>query len=80
MAKPRKRYAAKLWAAGYRRCAYCPRVLRRNEMTADHIKPRSLGGYDKWRNIAPACAKCNSEKGNTTVEEFRKLKEKTREH
>lgn len=76
MAKPRKRYASKLWAAGLRRCAYCNRVLRRIEITADHVKPRASGGYDKWRNIVPACASCNSAKGDMSVHEFRKLKMK----
>lgn len=33
-------------------------------MTADHIKPRSLGGSDEIENLAPMCERCNKLKGN----------------
>lgn len=47
------------------RCAYCGRsfsdVLR---PTQDHVVPISLGGNHAAENIVPACASCNSSKGN----------------
>lgn len=38
-----------------------------NELTMDHIKPRSFGGELSWSNIITACAACNSHKGNGVI-------------
>ncbi|MCA9983462.1 MAG: HNH endonuclease [Anaerolineales bacterium] len=57
---------------GYR-CIYCgvamgerqgSRLLRRDELTIDHILPRSRGGGNSWSNTACACARCNQRKGD----------------
>lgn len=48
------------------RCAYCG---KREELTLDHIVPRSQGGIDSWHNLVSACQKCNTYKGNRTPEE-----------
>jgi hypothetical protein len=37
-------------------------------MTRDHIVPVSLGGVDDVANLRPACAPCNSSRGNTLSE------------
>ena len=44
------------------RCAYCKRKMQR--LTQDHIVPLSKGGSHTASNIVPACAKCNSTKGD----------------
>lgn len=45
-------------------CAYCGSTIRRNEkLTKDHVVPISKGGTTTPDNIIPACARCNSSKG-----------------
>ncbi len=50
---------------GYR-CQYCG---SRENLTVDHIIPRSRGGRDTWENLVTACTRCNNRKGNRTPEE-----------
>lgn len=59
-----------LWENGKRTCAYCGRKIPRHQMSADHVKPLSRGGYDKFKNIVPACKTCNFEKADMTREEY----------
>ncbi|MEM6263033.1 MAG: HNH endonuclease [Bacteroidota bacterium] len=47
-------------------CLYCN---SKENLTIDHVIPRSQGGRDTWENLATACQKCNSKKGNMTPEE-----------
>jgi 5-methylcytosine-specific restriction endonuclease McrA len=49
-------------------CAYCGTPHPR---TVDHIMPTSRGGDHRRKNLAPACKRCNSEKGNRTPAEWR---------
>lgn len=48
-------------------CAYCGSD---EELTLDHVKPRSLGGMDTSINIICACESCNYDKGRTPMEEW----------
>lgn len=41
-------------------CAYCGST---DNLTLDHIVPRSLGGQDVSKNIVCACHECNHDKG-----------------
>jgi len=41
-------------------CQYCG---DRNELTFDHLLPRSLGGKTNWHNVVTACSVCNVQKG-----------------
>ncbi|XP_054806002.1 uncharacterized protein LOC129308703 isoform X1 [Prosopis cineraria] len=50
----------------YYTCQYCS---SRENLTIDHVVPASLGGEWKWENLVTACAKCNSRKGQKTLEE-----------
>lgn len=45
-------------------CAYCGRFFRSNDLTRDHIKPRSRGGEDSYMNCITSCKKCNNLKDN----------------
>jgi len=45
------------------RCVYCG---SRNDLTLDHVVPRSIGGKDSWENLVSACQTCNTKKGNRT--------------
>lgn len=53
-------------------CVYCGKVAvgrERNDMTVDHVHPRSKGGQDTWSNTACACLKCNQRKADRSVKE-----------
>lgn len=41
-------------------CQYCGST---EDLTFDHVVPRSRGGRTTWENIATACAPCNLKKG-----------------
>lgn len=42
-------------------CAYCG---SNENLTLDHITPRSKGGTDRITNLICACKKCNTNKGH----------------
>lgn len=48
-------------------CQYCG--YRGDDLTLDHVLPRSRGGGDTWDNLITACVHCNVRKGNRTPEE-----------
>lgn len=50
-------------------CQYCGTVLPRQNVTIDHVLPRSRGGKTTWENVVSACQKCNGRKGNRTPTE-----------
>jgi hypothetical protein len=47
-------------------CQYCGCKPGSEELTIDHIVPRSQGGETSWLNTALCCMKCNLKKGNRT--------------
>jgi 5-methylcytosine-specific restriction endonuclease McrA len=51
------------------RCQYCGAQPDKNDLTLDHVIPRSRGGGDSWENLVLACARCNVKKSNRTPEE-----------
>ncbi|HPO16859.1 MAG TPA: HNH endonuclease [Candidatus Hydrogenedentes bacterium] len=51
------------------RCQYCGQRLPKQELTIDHVLPRSRGGRDTWENLVLACLRCNLKKGSKTPEE-----------
>ena len=48
-------------------CQYCN--YRGEQLTLDHIIPRSRGGRETWENLVAACVRCNVKKGNRTPKE-----------
>ena len=44
-------------------CQYCG---DRDDLTFDHLLPRSRGGHTTWDNVVAACSPCNLRKGNLT--------------
>lgn len=52
------------------RCFYCGKKLNRGNFTIDHIKPVSKGGEDTYRNLVPACKKCNEEKADKELDDY----------
>lgn len=50
-------------------CQYCGATPGRQELTVDHVVPRSRGGRHDWANLATACKRCNQIKGSCLPEE-----------
>lgn len=50
-------------------CQYCGGTPGRDELTVDHVVPRSRGGRHDWTNLTTACKRCNQIKGSGTPEE-----------
>ena len=53
------------------RCQYCGAKKGVNDLTLDHILPRSRGGDNSPVNIVTACVACNNRKANRTPGEAR---------
>jgi 5-methylcytosine-specific restriction endonuclease McrA len=53
------------------RCQYCGQKRGAQELTLDHITPRSRGGRAAPENLVTACVACNTRKGSRTPEEAR---------
>ena len=47
---------------GYR-CQYCGKRFPVEELTYDHVLPKSRGGKTEWGNIVTCCIECNRKKG-----------------
>ena len=47
-------------------CQYCGSA---EELTMDHVMPRSRGGRHNWDNVVTACRPCNQHKGSRTPDE-----------
>ncbi len=46
------------------RCQYCGGRFGADDLTFDHVKPRSFGGVTEWHNVVAACDPCNLRKSN----------------
>ena len=79
--KPKRKHRGSLWIRQERRlaiylrdglaCCYCASGLEHGVLlTLDHVQPRSKGGGDESENLVTACEKCNSVRGNRTVEDW----------
>ncbi|MGE3545897.1 MAG: HNH endonuclease [Kofleriaceae bacterium] len=55
---------------GYR-CQYCGVKCTTDQLTYDHVVPRSRGGRTTWDNIVTCCYTCNAVKANRTPAEAR---------
>jgi len=50
-------------------CQYCGVQSLAEDLTFDHVVPRSAGGRTAWDNIVTACVPCNSTKANRTPQQ-----------
>ena len=50
-------------------CQYCGCKPGSEELTIDHVMPRSRGGLSSWKNCVLACIDCNTRKANRTPEQ-----------
>lgn len=51
-------------------CQYCGCKPAREELTIDHVLPRSRGGRSEWENVVLACQSCNARKGSRLLTEI----------
>lgn len=49
-------------------CQYCG---TKDDLTFDHVVPRSRGGRTTWENVVAACAPCNLKKGSRLPRDIR---------
>jgi len=50
-------------------CQYCEGKFRSQDLTLDHVIPKSIGGKTTWTNIVACCKTCNTEKANRTPQQ-----------
>ncbi len=50
-------------------CQYCGSKPGKQDLTIDHVIPRSRGGKTNWDNVVTACAPCNRRKGDRLPDE-----------
>jgi 5-methylcytosine-specific restriction endonuclease McrA len=50
-------------------CQYCGDKFASEELTYDHVTPKSRGGRTQWENIVTCCVNCNRQKGGRTPSE-----------
>jgi 5-methylcytosine-specific restriction endonuclease McrA len=48
-------------------CQYCGKQTQ--DLTIDHVVPRSQGGLHTWENVVAACPVCNHKKGGRSLHE-----------
>ncbi len=53
------------------KCQYCDEQFSRQDLTIDHVIPRSLGGKSIWENVVCSCVDCNRKKGGRTPDQAR---------
>jgi 5-methylcytosine-specific restriction endonuclease McrA len=58
-----------IFARDNNRCQYCGRKFATQDLSLDHVIPRSQGGQSTWANVVCACLRCNVRKGGRTPRE-----------
>ncbi len=66
--KPAKFSRISVYARDGYRCQYCNTKHLMNDLTYDHVVPRSQGGKTEWGNIVTCCYDCNMKKRDRTPE------------
>ncbi len=68
--KPLKFSRMNVYTRDQYRCQYCGQSFKPNDLTYDHVVPRSQGGETRWDNIVTACGEnghgCNAKKAGRT--------------
>jgi len=52
-----------IYARDRHKCQYCGVRFPTEDLTYDHIIPKSRGGKTEWKNIVTCCIECNRRKG-----------------
>jgi 5-methylcytosine-specific restriction endonuclease McrA len=56
------------------KCQFCGTRFESEELTFDHVIPRSRGGKTTWENIVTACVPCNKQKSNRLPAEVKECR------
>lgn len=67
--RPVKFSRQNIYARDRYRCQYCGERYATEELTYDHVLPKSRGGKTEWENIVTCCIDCNRKKGGRTPSE-----------
>ncbi len=62
---------ANLFLRDLYQCQYCADTFSTNDLTLDHVIPRSSGGKTVWENSVTACKSCNHRKGSKLLKPIR---------
>jgi 5-methylcytosine-specific restriction endonuclease McrA len=54
------------------KCQYCEDVFDFDDLTIDHVIPKSIGGPTSWENCATSCKNCNQKKGDKLMKPINK--------
>lgn len=52
-----------IYARDRYKCQYCGNRFSSEDLTYDHVIPKSRGGKTQWKNIVTCCIDCNRKKG-----------------
>ncbi len=52
-----------IYARDRYKCQYCGDRFSSEDLTYDHVIPKSRGGKTQWKNIVTCCIECNRKKG-----------------
>lgn len=58
-----------IYARDRYQCQYCGCKYPSEDLTYDHVIPKSRGGRTQWENIVTCCVECNRKKGGRTPHE-----------
>lgn len=69
LSKPPTLSNRELFRRDHRMCCYCGKIFKGEDLTRDHVIPRSRGGKDIWTNVVTSCQHCNQKKDHYLLEE-----------
>ncbi len=58
-----------IWRRDHKRCQYCGEEPANDDVTIDHIVPKSKGGLSIFENCVLSCTACNLKKANRTLQQ-----------
>ncbi len=58
-----------LFARDRNRCQYCGNIFPTQELSLDHVVPKTQGGGESWENLVCSCVRCNARKGGRTPDQ-----------
>lgn len=73
MPKYNKDTKKKIFAMHGNRCVYCEHKFDVEDLTREHVIPKSEGGTYAWSNIVPACRSCNEARANHALDHEQKI-------
>ena len=69
LSKPPMLSNRELFRRDHRMCCYCGNIFKCEDLTRDHVIPRSRGGRDAWTNVVTSCQSCNQKKDDHLLQE-----------